>query len=177
VTTTETAPLSALRPLVTDYLATLDDEVRLQEVALGQLSAINEAVASRDEAALQRLMAEADAAQAQFVAAEERRRAARDRLAGALGWRAEEATLSRLARALPGADGLILVERRRRIEAMAREVRRRHLQTAALLAECARINRALLMGLLPELGDAVRTYGTGGMDPWRPGAGLVDARS
>jgi len=55
-------------------------------------------------------------------------------------------------------------------------LRRRHLETALLAAECARVNRALLRGLCPGLADET-TYTTRGKSRWRAEGGLLDARS
>jgi ABC-type transporter Mla subunit MlaD len=166
----------SLGPLVGEFLAVLDEQVRLLEAAVGHLAAFSDALAGRDDPALHRLVAEADAAQERFAAIEEKRRAVCGRLAAALLWRPDETTLARLAGVLPPVERQAVEERRRRIRSLAQEVRRRHLRTAALLVECARLNRALLLGLFPAL-ETVRTYGAAGLSPWRPGAGLLDTRS
>ena len=66
-----------------------------------------------------------------------------------------------------------LDEIRQRIVELTDALRKQHLQTVLLLAECARFNRLLLESILPG-GEMVMTYGTGGSDLWRSGTGLVD---
>jgi len=174
-----------VRPMVHEFLSVLDEQAGLQESAIARLAAISDAVAARDEEAVRRLAEETDAIAERFASAERACSHVRGRLAEALGLEAAELTVTRLAREWPGPEAQALADCCARLRALALEVRRCHIRTASLVVECARINRALLASLFPDL-ESARTYGAvvqpggsrrGGMDPWRPGGGLVDTRS
>jgi hypothetical protein len=165
-----------VKTLVGEYLAVLDEETRLQEAAVGHLKSLSAAVASRDEQTLESLLKEADAAHERLAQLEMRRRATADRLAAALRCRNENLTLKRLVRELPASEGQAVERRRRRLQTLVGEIRRQYLRTAAMLGECARLNRALLTGLFADVGSTA-TYGASGKSPAWPGGGLLDVRS
>jgi len=164
-----------IQPLLADLLDVLDEQIVLEEQAVGHLRGMYEALLARDDAAMARLMDEALATHERFASAETRRVALGSELADALSWDRRDATLLRIATETPGPQGEALRRRHVRIQALVGEVRRQHLRTASLLVECARLNRAVLGGLLPQA-DRLETYGTGGQVR-RPGRGLLDTRS
>jgi hypothetical protein len=135
-----------------------------------------DAVAARDERALERLLGEAADTQSRMRETQARRTHLGARLADGLVGAARPATLAALAAALPDGPAGAVERRRLRIEGLAGECRRQHLRTAGLLVECARLNRALLVGLFPHMRSA-RTYGAGGRAAGGPDGGLLDARS
>jgi hypothetical protein len=166
-----------VKTLVGEYLAVLDEETHLQEAAVGHLKGMSDAVVSRNEQAMERLFKQADEVHDQFAQLETRRRTTGDHLAMALHCRREDLTLRRLARDLPKPEGQAVEGRRRRLRTLVGETRRQYLKTAALLGECARLNRALLAGLFPDAGNTP-TYGASGRrSPRRPADYLLDARS
>jgi hypothetical protein len=171
-----TATAAELHVCVTEFVETIDESIRLQEAAAGQLKSMAEAVKTRDEAALRRILDEADATAEKSAMAAKVRTVAALRLAGALGCGPEEVTLTRLAHRVPAAEGEVLESRRRRLVTLQGELRRQHQYTAAFLGECAHLNRSLLLGLLPDT-ESVKTYGRRGGRQRGPRTGLLDARS
>lgn len=168
---------SHIQPLVHDFLAVLDEQIVLEEATVNHLKGLSEAILSRDDNGVQRLMDDAADTQERFSAVEARRRAAGRNLAQALHWTSEDTTLTRLVAEMPESELRQAVdERRRRLMGLVDEVRRQHLRTATILIESARINRAFLEALFPQT-EGVKTYGSGGTSANHPGAGLVDARS
>jgi len=171
-----TAALTAPQSLVRDLLTVLDDEIRLEEAAVGHLQGLAGAILSRDEREAERLMDEAAETQSEFEQVEEERQSLCEGLATALCRPRAEITLSGLVRDMPAPEAEAIHARRCRLQRLAGEVRRAHLRTAALLWQCAHLNRALLLGLFPQT-ESARTYEPGGTAPRRPDSGLVDARS
>lgn len=161
---------------VSEFLGALDEAIRLQEAALGRLRGLPDAVMARDEDAVRRILAEADAASEQFAALAQAREVAKGRLAAAVACPPEEVTLSWLLGRVPAAEAEAIEARRRRIAALVGDIRRQHRRTAAFLGECAHLNHAFLTGLFPDM-ESVKTYGHRGRRGDRAGTGLLDARS
>jgi hypothetical protein len=171
-----TAAIDDAQCLVKDLLVVLDEEIRLEEAAVGHLRGLAGAVLARDEGRAERLMAEAGDTQAGFEEVESRRHALCEGLASALGRPRAEVTLRRLVREMPAPEAEAIDARRRQLERLAGEVRRQYLRTAALVWHSVHLNRALLLGLFPQM-ESARTYESGGTAQPQPGGGLVDARS
>jgi hypothetical protein len=170
-----TAAPADVADLARDLLATLDEEIVLEEAAAAHLSGLSDAVAAHDRDLVEVLSDRAMDTHARFEAVEVRRRAACASLADSLGCPRKGITLRRLARELPPEEGRALDDRRRRIEALVGQVRRQHVRTAVLLHECARVNHELLVQLFPQM-ESTAVYGAD-RTLRRPGGSLVDARS
>jgi hypothetical protein len=171
-----TATAAEIHTLVGEFLAVLDEAIRLQETAVDRLKGLCDAVTARNEAALRQIIDDAGMTSAKFAAVEHARQALSARLAAAVGCGLEEVTLSRLVRRVSAEDAQAIEERRRRITALGGDIRRQHRRTAAFVGECAHVNRAFLLGLFPEM-ESVKTYGHRGGHSRGVGAGLLDARS
>jgi hypothetical protein len=85
-----TATATEIHARVGEFLGTLDEAIRLQEAALGCLRGLSDAVMTRDEDAVRRILAEAGAASEQFAALAQAREVAKVRLAAAVGCPPEE---------------------------------------------------------------------------------------
>jgi len=166
--TTCDAPLEA-------FIGALDEAIGLQEEVLAQLEAMAEAVGRLDESALRAQMNHLDPMPARLEEAGRRRHRARVQLAEALGRPLAEVTLGGLAHDLPEPQAGRLRRRRARLRDLGESVRRRHLRTAVLLGEAARINQSLLAALTPET-DRPRTYRTDGSRDRSTGRAVLDAR-
>jgi len=162
------APLEAL-------LAALDESVALQEAVLAHLESAAEAVLHFREEALREEVDRQATMPARLQEAARHRHAARSALADALGWAVEEVTLGRLQAELPEPEARRVGRRRERLLALSQAVRRRHLRTAVLVGEAARIRRSLLDALAPAP-TAGSTYRTDGRRVSATGDALLDAR-
>jgi flagellar biosynthesis/type III secretory pathway chaperone len=170
---------AAQRPtdaLVAEMVALLDEEIHLMEQRLAQMDATRQAIVRRDDNALDRLLLEAETIQNTQTATDLKLRAVRQTLAEAFGCRMGEMKLSWLLERLSDEQRPQIEYRRQQIVLLAEQLRQRHLETALLLSECARINRLVLESLFPEA-DNVQTYGTQGQTSWQMEAGLVDTES
>jgi flagellar biosynthesis/type III secretory pathway chaperone len=117
---------------------------------------------------------EIERAQQQQALTDIRLHSVRESLAAALGMETRALRLSGLIPLLEGRIAAEIDARRRRITRLAEEVRKRNLQAAVILSECARINHLLLQSLFPRE-NSVTTYGAKGSATWRSGVGVVDA--
>ncbi len=169
-----TLSLPALEARVSALLAALDQEIRLLTQRQAQLERMSEAILRHDEDRLEDLLGEMQQALDDQARADRRLRQAQAALAQALGCGSRPVRLRLLAQRLAGRQRAQLESRRRRIVALALDVRRQHLRTIVLVRECARINRLLLETIFPGSRE-VETYTAGGAERWRPNTGLVNA--
>ncbi|MCE5279011.1 MAG: hypothetical protein ABFD92_05335 [Planctomycetaceae bacterium] len=151
----------------------LQREADLLDQKEQQMERLREAVMVSDDAALEALMAtiaHTDIEQSRLDMDIARRRA---ELSDAISPGRPPLRLRQLARALDG-DSAGGIERLcGEIFQRLRRLRRRHLETAILLAECSRINRLLLDTLLGR-GSAVETYDAGGRPHGQRDGGLLN---
>ena len=153
-------------------LAEMDAEIERLRLRLVQLEQLSQALVAGDEESLERLLAQMDAGQGPQAEADARLAEARRALAQALGCPGQR--MSQWLARLEGHDRWEIQRRRSSILDLMGRLRRQHLASVTLLAECARVNRLLLDALMPRSGG-VTVYGTGGADHWRGGAGLLNA--
>lgn len=164
-----------LTPLVDQLIEILDETIALQQEIVEQLPAASHVMVTRDEAAMAQLMDDLGRMELRLEDVARRRSAVRSRLAAALNCPVGEVSLESLARLLPEPLSSTIHRRRRSLRRLAETVRRRHLETAVLLAEMVRVNRSLLHGLFPKT-DGAEVYRTDGTTHWQPGRALFDAR-
>jgi len=173
----------ALEAAVKDLAEALDESIRLQEETLTCLEAGTRAVVRRDVAAIEGGLEALGSLVDRLRGAEARQRAARTRLAEALGRPGAEATLGRLERDLPPTLARRLAERRARLRDLVPAVRRAHLRMTLLVSEVSRLNRVLLAAFVPE-SSVPQTYRTDGKPEsppagsraWSGGGAVLDAR-
>ncbi|MCE5326327.1 MAG: hypothetical protein LLG01_07905 [Planctomycetaceae bacterium] len=151
----------------------LQREVVLLEQKEQQMEGLRQAVVASDDAALESLMAaiaRTDVEQSRLDMDLARRRAA---VTEALAPGQPVMRLGQLAQALEGPQGRVVDELRGEVLQRVRRLRRRHLETAILLAECSRINRLLLDTLLGR-GSSVETYDASGQRRGQMDGGLLN---
>ncbi|MHC4561714.1 MAG: flagellar export chaperone FlgN [Planctomycetota bacterium] len=168
-----TVPQRPTDALLAEMVTLLDEEIRLMEQRLAQMDATRRAIVRRDDDALDTLLREAEDIQDAQTATDIKLRVVRQTLAEAFGCRMGDMKLSWLLERLSDQQRPQIEYRRQQIILLAEQLRQRHLETALLLSECARINRLVLESLFPET-DNVQTYGTRGQTAWQMEAGLVD---
>ncbi|MBN1554471.1 MAG: hypothetical protein JXA11_06980 [Phycisphaerae bacterium] len=167
-------PANALHGMTPDLLALLDEEITLLGLRAKQFDDLYEAILHRRDERMETLLADMTLAQQRQAVLDDKLQAMRSMLSRALGREQQDIRLSELVGLLEETPSRQLREKRQQIILLAERLKRKHLTTAILLAESARINRLLLESLLPQT-DTVTTYGAGGAKPWRTSSGLVDA--
>jgi hypothetical protein len=161
-----------------EMLRRLTDSLDCQIDLLGrreaELDALSESIIANDNDRMERVLDEMAQSRQHQAQADARFQAARDELAGRLGWPAGNTRLERLLGIVGQNDRRLLARRRRQVTDLAERIRRKHRQTAVLLAECARINR-LLIECIVGPGQRVTLYGQHGQQHWRGCGSLMDA--
>lgn len=162
--------------LIDELLAMLDEELRLLRVRIEQFEELGQAILSRDNARLETLLEEMTEVQQAQARLDRDLATLRELLARQWGLGPGELKLLDIARRVDGEAGMKIEHRREQVILLAETLKRKHLNTAVLLSESARVNRQLLEGLLPSgRSTKVNTYGPRGAKGWSGGAGLVDA--
>jgi uncharacterized protein YhaN len=151
----------------------LDAEALVLRQGQARLAALAEALAGNDQQIIERLLNEADREIASGGPAQRAPAETIRRLAEALDCLGEPPTLSRVIDRLPSSCRPAVAMARDGVLRQARGLRRQYRQTAALLAECVRVNGALIESLFRR-GPAVTTYDAEGPSQWRADGGLVD---
>ena len=159
--------------LISELLTVLDEELELLATKRSLLSDLSEALIGRNDEDTERLLEQIEQSEQAQASLDMRLKAVRESLADVFGCDARDLRLSRLVAELPDDQARKVDSRRRKMTGQVEALRRQHLQTVLMLAECARINRMLLDSMLPA-GETVTTYDAAGMNNWRSGAGLVD---
>lgn len=167
----QTAPPVAM---IDDLLTALDEQAVGLQARLAHMDAMIVAIVHRDEDKLETLLEEMEQAGLTQPAADARLAAVRAALADSMDCPAKDLRLASLAGRLPEPQRLAVNYRRQRIAVLAEKLQHKHLQTAMLLSECARVNRLLLEAMLPEAAQPA-TYNANGQEVWRPPSGLLDA--
>jgi len=152
----------------------LDEQIALLTLRASQLDAMAKLLVDRNDTAMERLLEQMTQSQAMQADTDRRLAHAREAAAEALGYDVRTVRLSVLERHVGVGLAEALAFRREQLADLAEQVRRKHMRTALLLVECARINRMLLEGLFGRSGSC-RTYDPTGTAAWDTDAGLVDA--
>lgn len=160
--------------MIPDLLVLLDEEIALLGLRTRQFDDLYEAILHRRDEKMESLLEEMTTAQHHQAELDEQLQAMRTMCARTLKRPMREIRLSELIGLLEGQSQTRLQEKRQQIILLSERLKRKHLTTAILLSESARINRLLLECLLPKT-EAVTTYGAGGAKPWQTSSGLIDA--
>lgn len=163
-----------LREMAPELLALLDEEIRMLHLRKAQFDELYDLILHHNEPRMEALLDEMTCAQQDQTQLDTKLKALRTLFAKAIGCQERELRLLLLAKYLDPPYGTELQYRREQIILLAEQLKRKHLDTAMLLSESARVNRILLEGLLPS-SEPVTVYGTNGTKPWRSSSGLVDA--
>ena len=168
------APASPGPEMLRRLTDSLDRQIDLLRRREAQLDALSESISANDNDRMERVLDEMAQSRQRQAQADARFQAARDELAGHLGWPAGGTRLERLLGMVGQSDRRILAQRRRQVSDLAERIHRKHRQTTVLLAECARINRLMIVCIVgPD--QRVTLYGQHGPQHWRGCGSLMDA--
>ena len=151
------ATAAEIEDKVDELLLCLDEDIQYIQESLSRLNELRSLVVKRDDVSLGKLLEGIQAKSDSYRNHELRRQSIRKELAIALGCGLEQMTLSRLETILPEEQNVQVAERKDKLQSLAKELKREHLSTALLLAECARFNRLLLKSIF-DLGKAGIVY-------------------
>ncbi|MHC4158123.1 MAG: flagellar export chaperone FlgN [Planctomycetota bacterium] len=142
---------------IDELLACLDTDIEHIKKSLSRLNELRSLVVKRDDASLGKLLESIRTESDNCRKNELRRQSVRKELAIALDCGIEQVTLSSLDTVLPEEQKVQVAERKSKLQSLAEELKREHLSTALLLAECARFNRLLLKSIF-DLGRTGMVY-------------------
>jgi hypothetical protein len=169
------AEAARLEKLVDDLLLVLEQDIRLVEKVLHRLEQIRTYVIKRDESGLRALLGTIGSDRPLYAANESRRRRIREKLAEVLCCQPEAVNLSLVAGRAPASRQDAIAKTGTNLRALAEKLRKEHLSTTMLLAECARLNKLLLGGIFGSSVGEV-TYTTLGSASWRTEGSVVSAK-
>jgi len=156
-----------------ELLEVLAEDIRHLETTLSTLDTLRGLLIKRDDAGLHELLVQI-AHQADARAAMDRKRETlQAELAGALGYKGDRVTLSALQTLLPDDSRNRLIERQKRLKALASDLKREYRLTAMLVSDCARFNRSLMRIVFGLDGKDTLTYSSRGTMKQRANAALM----
>jgi len=147
---------------VEQLLGVLDGDIRHVERTLSQLDALRRLLIKRDDASLDRLLAEIRSRAEAHAANEQARQALRADLARAFGCDGRQLTLSELQALLPEQQRACVAARQARLKSLIAELNREYTLTAALVSDCSRFNRALMRVFFEPSGQSSMSYSPSG---------------
>ncbi|HEX42773.1 MAG TPA: hypothetical protein ENN81_12050 [Phycisphaerales bacterium] len=153
-------------------LESLDTDIKHLETSLRWLDELRVGVVKRDADAMSGLLERIRADAADYAQVEEQRRLLCGVIAQGMGCDPGTITLTRIEHGLTGPRKTAAAERKARLQTLAEHLRSRHLATAGLLADCARINGLLLNGIAGLSASSPLTYRSDG-STGRSGAGAL----
>jgi len=142
---------------VDELLAVLDKDIQHIQDSLSWLNELRSLIVKRDDAALSKLLGSIQAEADGYAANELERQSVRKDLADAIGCSVEQMTLSALETTLPKEKEAQVADRKTKLRALIKELRKEHINTALLLSDCARFNNLLLRALF-DLGKTGTIY-------------------
>lgn len=129
---------------VDKLLAVLDEDIRHIRKSLSTLDDLRHSVIKRDDVSLRKLLEGAQSESSSYKNNETKRRLLREELALALDCAPGQMRLSRLEMELSGEKKAQVAERRIKLRALIEKLKKEHVSTMMLLADCARFNSMLL---------------------------------
>jgi len=159
---------------VDELLDVLDEDIQHIQQSLLRLNELRSLVVKRNDADLGKLLETIQAQSDSYRNHESKRQSIRKELAAALGCDLEQMTLSRLEAVLPEGKKAQVAGRKAKLRSLTRELKREHLATAMLLADCARFNRQLLNSVFDLGKTEILYYGSDGSTERRDEAGFVN---
>ena len=155
-------------------LEALDRELELLAAKRSEMEQLVAAIAARDDATMERLLARMEQAQQEQSQADRELERISSDLALQVGCPGERPRLSELATYLPPDLARALNDRRQALTSQLQQMRRKHMEMSMLLHECQKINRLLLASLSRE-SFGPGTYSADGTLRNRQGGGMMNA--
>jgi len=155
-------------------LEALDRELELLAAKRAEMEQLLAALAVRDDATLEKLLARMEQSQQEQSQADREVERISSDLAAEVGCPVERPRLSELAAYLPPDLARALEDRRKALTDQLRQLRRKHMEMSMLLHECQKINRLLLESILRG-NSGPKTYSANGTLRHRDGGGVMSA--
>ena len=159
-----------------DLLGVLERDIEHIEWTALHLNELRSFVIKRDEQRLGRLLEDIRIEAQEYSANEQRRCLIRQEMAGLLGFKPEELTLSVLRTRIAGPAKAAITESQQKLKALVERLQREYVSTVALLSDCARINLLLLKTVFERSRTGLVCYDSGGLTERRGDAAFMSMR-
>jgi uncharacterized coiled-coil protein SlyX len=161
---------------INDLLGVLERDVEHVGRTAMQLDELRGFVIKRDEQGLNRLLEEIRAEEQDYSANEQNRKVLREQLAGLLGCKTQELTLSVLETRVSEPQKTTIAESRKRLRALVENLQREYVSTVALLSDCSRINSLLLKIIFEQGRNGLVCYDSDGTPVRKSDAAFMSMR-
>jgi hypothetical protein len=148
---------------VEDLINVLKRDISHIEYASSKLNELRGFVIKRDEKELSRLLEDVRTEAKDYQANEQHRDLIRKQLAEVFGCAQKDLTLSFLKNRVTGAAKAAITENQEQLKTLVRNLQVEYASTAALLADCARINSALLRIVFDRSRTGLVRYDSAGL--------------
>ena len=142
---------------VDELLACLDEDSQHIQKCLSQLNKLRSFVIKRDDSGLGMLLKIIQIESDCYRKQESKREIIRKELANALGYNAEQLTLSVMESILSKQKKAQVIKKKTKLMSLIKELKKEYFNTALLLSECARFNNLLLKSIF-NLGKTETVY-------------------
>ena len=159
---------------VDELLVVLDEDIENIQKNLSRLNELRSLVIKHDDAALSKLLEGIQAETGSNLRHELKRQWIRQELANALGHDIKQMTLSTLETDLPKEKQVQVTRRKAKLTSLIEKLKKEHLSTAMLLADCARFNRLLLKNVFQHANSGTVTYNPKGAAERQGGSAFVN---
>jgi len=159
---------------VNQLLAVLDKDIQHILENLSRLNELRGLVVKRDDVSLQKLLGSIKSESNSYKENELKRLSLRKELAIASNCSLKQMTLSRLEAELSGEKQAEVAERKTTLQTLAVKLKKEHLSTTMLLADCARFNSVLLKSVLESVQTGTVTYTPKGFVKRQTGSAFVN---
>lgn len=147
---------------VRELLGVLEKDIEHIEQNLARLSELRAFVVKRDNASLEELLGRIRADAQKYEANETNRELIREQLAGILGYKREQVTLSKLEEIVSQESKAEISRCKSRLSALVKQLGAEHKSTMMLISDLSRFNRVLLDSIFEKSRPGVTTYNSGG---------------
>ncbi len=143
-------------------LTVLHDDIEHLQTALRHLDQLRSLLVKRDDTGLQKLLTDLSSEAEVHSAREQERQNLRREIACELRCDWKQVTLSRLAQSVSEPRRAEILDCQKQLQSLTAQLKREHLQTNLLIADCARFNRALIHAFLGQGDRGNACYGATG---------------
>ena len=157
-------------------LDVLDKDIQHIQQCLSHLNELRSLVIKRNDVALSKILERIQHESDSYRNNELKRQSLRKELANILGCNFEQMTLSTLEAAMSEEKKARVTERKTKLRALIKELKKEHLSTALLLSECARFNHLLLKSIFDLGKSEIVTYSCNGATRRQTDMGFVNLR-
>jgi len=142
---------------IDQLIAVLDEDIRHIEDSLLRLDRLRGLVIKRDDVGLNILLEDIRSASSTYTQNELRRKTIREDLARMFDCDVDQMTLSWLQAELDDPKRSLIIDKKRQLRSLAGRLKKEHISTSMLLADCSRFNSMLLRGIF-NLGNSDEIY-------------------